>query len=146
MKREMHHVVRHITGVEAGADHPGQRCAEDEDEDAEERCRERNRERGRQHEALRVVWVVVMHAVDHPVDARSDPVLRLKVEHRPVEPVFDERPEGVAAGDRCHGRASRQAAQPEHCEQHDRRAEDQNRNGRMDAREPIEQARREHRR
>ena len=41
--------------------------------------------------------MVVVDAVDDPVQARAEPVLGFEVEHEPVQPVLEQRPQRVAA-------------------------------------------------
>ena len=91
------HVVGEIAGQEAGAE--GERAvgAEHEPERRVEDQRQRHRGGGRHDEPQRVVRVVVVDAVDHPVQPRADPVLGLEVEDHAVDPVLGERPQQVAA-------------------------------------------------
>ena len=59
--------------------------------------RERHGGRRRHDEPQRVVGMVVVDAVDHPVQPGADPVLGLEVEDDAVQPVLRQRPDGVAA-------------------------------------------------
>ena len=42
--------------------------------------------------------MIVVDAMDDPVQARTDPVVRLEVEDDPVQPVLGQRPDQVATG------------------------------------------------
>jgi hypothetical protein len=84
--------------------------------------------------------------VDDPVQPRAEAVLGLEVEDRAMDPVLGQRPEAVAQQDQRdrgdHGHAvERHAGQDA-----DRRHEDHDGDGRVDARELVEPRRLEHRR
>jgi hypothetical protein len=79
-----------------------------------------------------------MHAVDHPVDAGAEPVLRLEVKDRTMTPVLTEGPEGVAPRQSRQIREPAKVAAPEGREQADSGYEDQGRKCRMHSRQPIQ--------
>ena len=85
--------------------------------------------------------MIVVDAVDDPVQARTDALLGLEVEHDPVQPVLGQRPEQVAAED-PHDRPPARAADHSLDQQdRDHRTEQDRRHGRMHARELVEQSR-----
>ena len=119
--------------------------AEHEHEQPPEPERERDAHRRRHDEPERVVRVVVVDAVDDPVEPGADALLGLEVEDQPVHPVLGERPEDVAAEHQAdHLNRRRLAASADRERDHDRRHEDDQRDHRMDAREPVEEVRVEH--
>ena len=66
------HVVDQVAGEEARAE-PGRVAgAEDQVQHPEHAARQRHAHRGRHHQAQRVVGVVVVDAVDDPVQPRAD--------------------------------------------------------------------------
>jgi hypothetical protein len=83
--------------------------------------------------------VVVVHAVDDPVQPRAEPLLGLEVEDHAVDPVLRQRPEEVAAHEQADHRKGGDALRGEHDQDHDRRHEDEHRHGRVDARQLVEQ-------
>ena len=93
------HVVRQVSGEEAGANARGVAFAEHDIQRAEHERSERNAHRGWHHQAQRVVGVVVVDAVDDPVHPRPDPVLGLEVEHEAVQPVLEQRPQRIPHGE-----------------------------------------------
>ena len=146
VQREVHHVVEQVAGEEAGARSPRVGCAENDVEQSEEACCERERERRRQHETLWIVRMVVMHAVDHPVQARADSVRRLEVEDRTMSPVLAERPERVAADQLHDDLPVRLTVERDSGEDEDGRQEDHGRDRRVHAGQPVERRRLEDRR
>src|SRR5437660_5423400 len=98
MQREVQHVVEQVPGEESGAGSGAELGAEDGDEERPEPRGERQREGGWENEPHGIVRVVVVDAVDHPVQAGAEPVLRLEMKDRAVAPVLAESPEAVAAG------------------------------------------------
>ena len=48
--------------------------------------------------------MVVVDAVDDPVQARADALVRFEVEDDPVQPVLEQRPHGVAPDRQAQGR------------------------------------------
>ena len=91
-------VVDHVAREKARREGVGRGRAHDQDERDDEPGGQRHADRRRHHEAHRVVGVVVVHAVDDPVEPRAEAVLGLEVEDDPVDPVLAQGPEGVAAG------------------------------------------------
>ena len=90
------HVVHQVAGEEARREDVRPRGAEHEHEQPPEAERERDAHRRRHHEPERVVRMVVVDAVDDPVEPGAESVLGLEVEDQPVHPVLGERPEDVA--------------------------------------------------
>ena len=128
------HVVDQVAGEEAGGEDVRPGRAEDEHEQPVEAERERHAHRRRHHEPQRIVRVVVVDAVDDPVEARADALLGLEVEDDPVQPVLGERPEEVAADDQPeHLQRGRLTAGADHEQDDDRGHEDQRRHDRVNA-------------
>jgi hypothetical protein len=90
------------------------------------------------------VGVVVVDAVDNPVEAGARSGLRLEVEDQPVDPVLHQRPEQPAAGDQPDRLAGAQVGRAEREQDRDRGQEDQRRNDWVHARQAVEQVRLEH--
>ena len=90
------HVVHQVAGEEAGREDVRPRGPEHEHEQPPEAERERDAHRRRHDEPQRVVRMVVVDAVDDPVEPRAEALLGLEVEDEPVHPVLGERPEDVA--------------------------------------------------
>ena len=102
-------------------------------------------DRRRHDQPHRVVGVVVVNPVDDPVQPGADALLGLEVEDQPVHPVLGEGPEDVAGQHQpdhlsCRGLTASADGERDH----DRRDEDQDRDHRMDARQPVEDVRVEH--
>src|SRR5215210_4532681 len=74
------HVVDEVAEQEPGREDAPLRRAHHQHEQPEEPGRQRHAHRRRHHEAQRVVRVVVVHAVDDPVEAGAEPRVRLEVE------------------------------------------------------------------
>jgi len=146
VQRVVQHVVDEVAGEEAGRDRPGHRRAEDQHEREHEQRRQWDRHGRRHDQSQRIVGMVVVDAVHHPVQPRADAVLRLEMEDAAVDPVLAEGPEEVAAGDLDQRRPDRRLRQRQDHEHRHRRSEDQRRHRRMDARELVEPRPAEHRR
>lgn len=138
MQEEVEGVVNDVPEVETRADRPGTWRSERRDEQSEEHERERDRERRRQDEPPGVIRMVVMHAVDHPVQSLAQTMIGLEMEDRPVSPVLAERPEQIS-GDRCRQRSFGTHPRPaEHREQRNDRQEDQRRRRGVRPRQTVE--------
>ncbi len=140
----MGHVVGEVTGYKAGAERRRVVGADHEVERGDDDHADRNAHRGGHDEAHRVVWVVVVDAVDDPVKACADPILGLEVKDDPVQPVLEERPRQVAADEEAGEDEHGEMLKGEDREHNDRRREDDHRHRRMHAREEVEQAGVEH--
>ncbi len=142
----VHHVVDQVPQEESGAEAGGVARAHDEVHDAEDDRPQRDRDGRRHHQAHRVVGVVMVDAVDDPVHPCSQTVLGLEVEDEPVQPVLEQGPDRIAGGEQKHHRADAHLREAPGGHQHDGRHEDHHRDGRVHARERIQDARLEHRR
>src|SRR5258708_36562850 len=90
--------------------------------------------------------MVVVDAVDHPVQPRADAVVGLEVEDGAMSPVLDERPERVTTEQLDDHPAVRLVVERKTCEHEDRRQEDERGYRRVDASQPVEGRRLEDRR
>ena len=88
--------------------------------------------------------MVMVDAVNDPVQARSDPALGLEVEGEAVDGVLAQRPEDVAADGAADRLEHGDPLQREDRERHDRGHEEQRHNDRVNARQLVEDARLEH--
>src|SRR5437660_340378 len=77
MEDEVEGVVDDVAEVEAGGDTPRERRPEHDHEQAEKQHCEWDRERGRQDKTARVVRMVVVNAVDHPVQPLANTLFGL---------------------------------------------------------------------
>ena len=143
--RVMDHVVGQVAGQEPGAEGERVVAAQHEPEQPGEQQRERDAGRRRHHEPHRVVGMIVVDAVDHPVQARAEPALGLEVEDDAVEPVLHQRPDGVAAHDEGERVERADARDPEDQQRGDDGEVEDDGHRRMHPREPIQQRGAEHR-
>ena len=121
------------------------RGAEHQDEQGPEAERQREADRRRHHEPERIVRMVVVDAVDDPMEPRADAVLGLEVEHEAVHPVLGQRPEDVAPEHEADDlQCGRLPARADHEQRDDRGHEDDDRDHRMHPRKPVQQVRLEH--
>ena len=140
------HVIRQVTGVEARRDAGRVTVSESHVEEPEQQRRERHAHGRRHDQPQRIVGMVVVHAVDDPVQARTQSLLRFEVKHEPVQPVLEQRPQRIAAGRQTHRDRHALHREPPRGHHHDQRREDQDGHDRVHARERVQQARLEHRR
>ena len=97
-------------------------------------------------EPHRVVGVVVVDAVDDPVQPCAELALRLEMEDRAVDPVLGERPERVPAEEAEPRLPQRKASERECSENDDRRGEEKQRRDGPAPRESVESRGKEWRR
>ena len=122
MKRVVEHVVEQVSEEEPrGGRHPGAR-SERADEQREEAGGERDRDDGRHHGPERIVGVVVVDAVEDPVQPRAEPALRFEMEDRAVDPVLGEGPERISPEEAESRLPQRKASERECAENDDRGA------------------------
>ena len=142
----MDHVVREVAREEPGADPGGVAGAEDQVEDPEHDRPQRHAHGGRHHQAQGIVRVVVVDAVDDPVHPRAETVLGLEVEHDPVQPVLEQRPQRVAADRQRDRRRDARARELPRGQQDHGGREDQHRHAGCTRERTSSSARVEHRR
>ena len=90
--------------------------------------------------------MVVVNAVDHPVQPLAEAVVGLEVEQRAVAPVLAEGPEEIAAGRGEQRLDDAEVAHAEKAEDRDRRQEQDGRGRGMGAGQAVERRRRKDRR
>ena len=146
MQSEMHRVVQHVTGKETATHTPTKRQPKRKHEYPKKQPRQWDREGGRQNETPRVVRMIVMHTMNHPMNASTDTTLGLEMKNAPVSPVLTKGPKHITAGRRHDRLEDPHASNRQHCEDHDHRYEDNRRSRRMRTRKPIESRRRKDRR
>ncbi len=91
------HVVREIAGEEPSSQPGRVRGAEEQVQDPEHSRPQGHAHRRWHDQTQRIVRVIVVDAVDDPVQPRADALLRFEVEHDPVQPVLEQCPQRVAA-------------------------------------------------
>src|SRR2546425_849064 len=92
MRRVVEHIVAHVAEDEPGKD--GRRQPpKKKKEEPEKKEGKRHAGGGGHHEPARVVWLIVMNAVDDVVQALPNSRLRFVVKDVPVDEVLGQRPQ-----------------------------------------------------
>ena len=92
----MEHVVEEVTGEEPAPKDQPRAAWKDSPKEQQEAAREGDAGRGWHDQSKRIVWVVVVDAVDHEVESMRPFVVSVKVEDETMKPIFGECPEKPA--------------------------------------------------
>ena len=71
MQSEMHRVIHHVTGKETATHTPAKRQPKRHHEQPKKQPGQQDREGGRQNETPRIVRMIVMHTVNHPMNIKQ---------------------------------------------------------------------------
>src|SRR4029453_1294375 len=123
----MEHVVTDITKHQSG-ERTGRKAPKNEQEHAVKKKCERHADTGRHNESSRIVWIIVMHAVNDVVQPFSNTRFGLVMENISVDQIFEQRPEEHTEQKKSHDNKRRGSLPPKrHVKHraHDRQVENQ---------------------